>query len=116
MERLSKKLKTENVPGVDWPMECWYVRAFKIVPNDLVVRVLYSIYLTNRNRADDAIRQLQVVGDGLWDNPGMEYNIGLMYFDLKQYDDSLRHAQRAYELGYPLDGLRKMLEKAGRWK
>ena len=50
------------------------------------------------------------------DNANLHYNIGLTYFELKDYDNALVHAKRAYELGFPLPGLRNKLQAAKRWK
>jgi hypothetical protein len=39
-----------------------------------------------------------------------------VYFDLKDYDKSLEHAQIAYAQGFPLPGLKHKLQKAGKWR
>ena len=43
------------------------------------------------------------------------YNLGLAYIDLKQYDLANQHAQKSYQLGVSLPGLRTRLEKLGKW-
>lgn len=40
-----------------------------------------------------------------------EYFLGHTYFDLELYDDAKRHADKAYQLGYPLPGLRNKLRR-----
>jgi hypothetical protein len=50
------------------------------------------------------------------DNPNTNYNIGLIYFDLKDYEKSLSFAQRAYGSGLPLPGLRDKLKRVGKWE
>ncbi len=45
-----------------------------------------------------------------------QYNLGLAYLDLKQYEKANRAAQKAYALGHPLPGLRKRLQEAGKWQ
>jgi hypothetical protein len=45
----------------------------------------------------------------------LHYNLGLLYVDQMQYDLAREQAKQAYELGYPLNGLRARLERAGRW-
>jgi len=35
--------------------------------------------------------------------------------ELKEYDLALKHALRAYELGYPLMGLKNKLKRLGVW-
>jgi hypothetical protein len=43
------------------------------------------------------------------------YNLGLVLFDMKLYEDAKARAVAAYELGYPLPGLRRKLERIGKW-
>ena len=41
------------------------------------------------------------------------YNFGLMLFSQKNYEEAREHARKAYDLGFPLPGLRDKLERAG---
>lgn len=43
----------------------------------------------------------------------LHYFLGLILVDLKDFDSAQKHAQLAYEKGYPLPGLRKRLADAG---
>jgi tetratricopeptide (TPR) repeat protein len=43
------------------------------------------------------------------------YNLGLVELELSEPDRAVEYAQRAYALGYPLPGLRRKLERLGRW-
>ncbi len=43
------------------------------------------------------------------------YNLGLMYLKEKDYEQAIVHAKTAYELGFPLPGLRNKLMKTGKW-
>lgn len=43
----------------------------------------------------------------------LQYALGLSYLDAKQYEEAREHARKAYELGYPLPGLRDKLRTAG---
>lgn len=47
-------------------------------------------------------------------SPEIHYFLGLIYLKLKNLDEASIHAKRAYELGYPLQGLRRQLDAAGR--
>ncbi|HCB14326.1 MAG TPA: hypothetical protein DEP36_12275 [Gammaproteobacteria bacterium] len=43
----------------------------------------------------------------------VEYFLGHTYLDLGLYDDAKRHADKAYQLGYPLPGLKNKLRRIG---
>jgi len=78
--------------------------------------VIYGLFFHRHGQLDDAIMRYQ---EALKRDPNMveaHYNLGLAYFALKQYEKASQAAQRAYALGYPLLGLRKKLENAGKWQ
>lgn len=53
----------------------------------------------------------EVSGD---QSPELHYNLGLISFELRDYDAAQVYAAKAYEKGYPLPGLKQMLSKVGR--
>lgn len=115
MERLSTKLGTERPQNVELPLECWYVRAFQIAPDDPVVRALYGIYLANRGRNEEALHNFKIAEAELQGDANMQYNIGLMHFKLQKFELAQLNAMRATKFGFRLDGLERMLKKVGRW-
>jgi len=48
------------------------------------------------------------------DSAEIQYNLGLFNLEAGNVDAAVQNAKRAYELGYPLPGLRNKLEKLGR--
>ncbi len=44
------------------------------------------------------------------------YNMGLLYFDMQQYENAISYANKAYGKHYPLPGLMNKLKKKGLWK
>lgn len=64
----------------------------------------------------EAARDILLAGNKATDgnSPEIHYFLGLVYLKLKNLDEASIHAKRAYELGYPLQGLRRQLEAAGR--
>lgn len=115
MERLGRQLSSEKLEGTEYPLECWYVRAFKITPDDPVVRAMYGIYLANRGRSAEALSNLKIADAGLPNDANMQYNIGLTYFKLGKYEQAQINAMRAAKAGFQLEGLEHMLKKANRW-
>lgn len=45
----------------------------------------------------------------------LRYLLGLVLFELKDFNGSVEHAKAAYAMGYPLPGLRRKLEAGGHW-
>ena len=46
----------------------------------------------------------------------INYNLGLLYCKKKDFDSAEIYAEKAYKLGFPLLGLKKMLIGAGKWR
>jgi len=78
--------------------------------------VIYGVFLHRLGRTDAAIAQYR---KALEINPNSafgHYNLGLAYVDNKSYAQANVHAQKAYQLGISLPGLKRQLESAGAWK
>jgi len=114
--RLGEKENTDKPLGSLYTISCWFDRAIRFTPNDGSVRLVFGIYLTRKGKTKEAIAQLQVAKKMGGDPANVNYNLGLAYFDLKEYENSLAHAYAAYELGFPLAGLRNKLQQAGKWR
>ncbi len=114
--RYGEKYQTLNPPGMRYPVECWFERALRFRSDDHIVRMIYASFLGKQNRLADALDQLRLAESEAKNNPFTHYNIGLVYFDLKQYDKALVQAHRALELGFNRPELRDMLKNAGQWK
>jgi tetratricopeptide (TPR) repeat protein len=116
MMKLSQKVNKEKPAGSRYTMHCWFDRAIRFAPNDGSVRLLHGIYLSRKGEHQVALQELDLARERIGEDPNLQYNLGLAYFDLKQYDKSLEHAQKAYKLGFPLPGLRNKLQQAGKWR
>ena len=118
MSRLGERAKSERPPGSRYTVECYFQRALDFVPDDPMPRVLYANYLIERHRAPDARKQL-AEAERLRGNPltfDFDYNLGLMYADLGDFDKASVAAERAYKLGAQLPALRNKLKAAGKWR
>lgn len=114
--RYGKKLKTQQPPGVDRPIECFLRRALNFRPDDTVARMVYVTYLTEQSRPADALTILDGTEAFAEDSAITYYNMGLLYADLQQWDKALRMAHRASSLGYERLELRVRLMRAGHWQ
>lgn len=97
------------------PAECYLQRAIAFAPDDGTVKHLYGLFLHKEGHLHEALEQYKAALELQPRSNELHYNVGLLYFDLKQYDEAMHHAAIAYRLGYPLPGLRDMLKDAGHW-
>ncbi len=96
--------------------ECYLQRAITYRPEDPMNYLLFGIYLHRRGLYEQALG-LYRKAVGL--NPGFaeaHYDMGLTLAAMEQWDDARKSAERAYALGYPLDGLKRILQRAGHWQ
>ena len=117
MMRLAERENTARPRNSSWTIDCWFDRAIRFQDDDGQVRLLYATYLARQGKSKEAVDQLNEASVLLGDNDGnAQYNLGLAYTDLKQYDKALQHAHKAYALGFDLPGLRNKLQRAGKWQ
>jgi tetratricopeptide (TPR) repeat protein len=114
--RYGDKLKTEKTPGATYVLECYFERAIRFANDDPIARMIYAMYLSKRQRSTEALHQLREATVTARDNPFTNYNIGLVYFDMQEYDKALAQAHKATELGLDQPALREQLKAAGKWR
>ncbi len=116
MTRLAERAKSPRPPNMAYSVTCFFDRAVRFQPDDTVVRELYAQYLGKIGRTKEAIQQLEVANELAKDNPLSHYNIGLIYFELKEYDHALTQAHIASRQGYARADLGQMLKSVGKWQ
>lgn len=116
MVRLGARERRDRPRHTSYGVECFLYRAWRFRNDDPVVRVIYASYLATHGRPEEALKHLEDAEALGADGPNFQYNLGLIYFDLKEYDKALTYAHLAYANGYSLPGLRAKLMKIGRWK
>lgn len=94
----------------------FFALAIAVNPNASATYSTQGIYLLRAGRVDNAIASLKQAAALDPNSVNAHYNLGLAYFEAKQYDLANASAQRAYLLGAPVPGLRDKLRKAGYWK
>ena len=92
-----------------------FERAVEVNPRVAGTYVVRGLYYHRTGRLVNAIasynRALELDPNSLNAN----YNLGLAYFDQKEYARANEAAQRAYANGAPLPGLRNKLQSVGAW-
>jgi tetratricopeptide (TPR) repeat protein len=66
------------------------------------------------DKAVEVVNQANTATGG--ESAEIQYNLGLINLEAGHVDAAVENAKRAYELGYPLPGLRNKLQKLGRWQ
>lgn len=120
MIRLSFKENNPKPPGAKYTIECWLDRAVRWRPEDGAARMLYGNYLSHAKvkRYDDALAQYKKAEELLKNQKtvgNLYYNMGLLYFNKKDYVKARDFANKAYDRGFPLSGLKEMLIRIGKW-
>ncbi len=115
MMRLGKRLKDAKPPGAQFAVECYFKRALVFRPDDTVARLIYANYLSGNGRKSDATRELETVVRQAPDNAFTQYNVGLIYFELGEFDRALAQAHRAQGMGFERQDLKDQLVAAGKW-
>lgn len=116
MSKLSLRNKTPKPRGAKYSALCYYDRAVRFKPDDPMVRSLFSKHLLKINKKELALEQLLIAADLEPDNPTTNYNLGLLYLKMKNFDKALFFAKKAYAQDFPLPGLKNQLIEAGKWK
>jgi tetratricopeptide (TPR) repeat protein len=116
MMKLALRDKNRKPHGARYTVDCFFDRALRYTPKDARVRSLYGSYLLALGQSDAALQQLEQAAELEPDNPTAHYNLGLLYLKKKDYDKARTSAEKAYGMGFPLDGLKNKLIAAGQWR
>lgn len=115
LSRYTIREKNTRPYGVRCTIEDYFERAIEFKPEDGMVRMLYGMHFSRLKKNDKAIEQFQKAEKLDPENTNLLYNLGLLYFDFKQYDKAAAYAQKAYQDDFPLDGLKNKLKQVGKW-
>jgi tetratricopeptide (TPR) repeat protein len=116
MARLALRDKNSKPHGAKYSVECYFDRALRFKPDDAKVHSLFGGYLLALNQDGPALEQLQESARLEPSNATTRYNLGLLYFKQKNYEQARACAQQAYALGFPLPGLKNKLIAMGQWQ
>ncbi len=116
MAALGDKERTDKPYGARFTVDCYFRRAVAWRHDDNIVHMLYARYLAKAKRIDEAEQQLGIAASQAGDNPMTHNNLGLIYFDMKNYGQALIHAHKAYALGLGMPNLRQQLQSVGKWE
>lgn len=115
MSRLAIREKTNRPNGAAATVDCYFKIAMDFRPDDSYVFLTYGIHLLRKGTIKEAIEYFDKAKELGDDSAMLNYNLGLAYFQAKRFEESLDAAHKAYAAGFPLDGLKNMLKRAGKW-
>jgi tetratricopeptide (TPR) repeat protein len=95
--------------------QCYLARAQDFVPDDRNVMLARAYYFFKKGDKRSALAEYQNVLALDPESADAHYNLGLLYFEMSDFEKARAHARAAYAKGYPLPGLRRKLERAGQW-
>lgn len=105
-----------QIPGANLPSECYFERAVRFAPDDGVAYALYGNFLNASGKPDQAVTMFQKAVELDPESGVANYNLGLLYIKKNDYAKANQYAQKAYALGFPLQGLKNQLKAAGKWE
>jgi tetratricopeptide (TPR) repeat protein len=97
-------------------IQCWFDRAISYRQNDADVRMIFADDLIKNGRRKEALEQALVAESLVGESPRLNYNLGLLFFDVGDFERATLYAKKAYAFGFELPGLRNKLKKAGKWE
>jgi tetratricopeptide (TPR) repeat protein len=116
MSRLAVREGTPQPEGSRYTVDCWFQRAVMFQLRDGTVRMLYGVHLSRLGRYEEAIEHMLAGLRVQPDDPRIQYQVGLMYLEIGDYDNAREYARLAYTADFPLTELRDRLAGAGRWE
>jgi hypothetical protein len=114
MVRLGHHEKGVKPKGTNFTVDCYLERAIEFRPDDVNVRQVRGIYLSMKGNHALAISDFEAVVAEQPANANAHYNLGLAYFETKDYKRARAEAKIASELNFPLNGLTRKLQSVGK--
>jgi len=115
MVRLGQRDKTNKPQGSIFSVACFLERAVAFRPDDVNVWIVRGVYFTMQRRYDAAIQDFNTALKLDPQSGNAHYDLGLAYFETKQFGKALEEAKLAKSFGFPLDGLKHKLTAVGQW-
>ena len=114
--RYSESKKQRRFSGMKYSVECFLERAIYFKPDDLQVRIIYANYFAKNTKFDQSRKQLEYIENTQDTTSAANYNLGLIYLEIGDFEKSLHYAHKAYSDNFPLAGLKNKLKRIGKWR
>lgn len=113
MSKLLRKKEADSTLRINnnhYTARCYFERAKTFSSKDATVLALYGIHLHKSIKYKAAEKQYISALQLTPQNPEINYNLGLLYVDMKDYIQAKKYADIAYGQGFPLPGLKIKLD------
>ena len=107
------EIEKGGIPAGRRSAACWFERALEFRPEDGTVWLIYGNFSARTHQPDVALEAYERAKKLMPESIEVDYNMGLLYYKLGQYDRALVHARTAYAGNYPLQGLKRKLAEKG---
>ena len=107
--------------ALDWPEKKlaampYFEKALRKYPQHGETWLIYGVYLHRLERMEKAVKAYKTAIEKSPSLAEAHYNLGLALVELGMLEKANQAAQKAYQLGYPLPGLREKLQKKDEWE
>jgi len=110
------KLSKRPLPMNALRLECYFHRAFKFKPEDAQARLVYAEYVHKSGKLQEALKLYKEHEQIKRVSLERDYNLGMLYFQLSDYKNAQKYAEKVYKANYPFTELREKLESVGHWR
>lgn len=93
--------------------ECYFKRAINLTPNQPRVYHIYGIHLHRMKKYAKAVEIYSTAEKLGLEDVEFQYNYALSLVKEEQYEKAETLARKAYQQGYPLPGLKNLLQEKG---
>lgn len=116
MANLGAKLKSSIVPGAKYSVDCYFIRALRFRHDDPIVHMIFARHLAATGRRAEALKQLEAAAEIDPANGFTQYNVGLIYLEMSEWDSALKQAHAAAALGFIRPELKDRLVASHHWR
>lgn len=115
-EALQLASQIAQMQGTPKAADKYYTRALQMYGDSGMTRLLYGLHLHRSGRLDKAIEAYHKAIELDPNNANAYYNLGLALLSQDKVAEAHEAAEHAYDLGYPLPGLRRLLAERAKGK
>jgi tetratricopeptide (TPR) repeat protein len=115
MANISIREGVDKPNGSSYTIDCWFQRAIAWRSDDVIVRLIYASHLTKTKRLKEAQAQADFAAANAGDNAFTHLNVGLVYYNMGNFEQALQHAHKSIALGLNNMTLKDLLVKEGKW-